>query len=521
MCVAPITIPNPNYGGDFYTYEDGRVISTNKRLIYTDDMIQVPCGKCVECRRSQYSSYLQRAQIESMTSYVYMITLTYDDQHIPSLSFTSDSAKVNIYYSNIKHVQDMFKRLRASRFLGERDFRYFAVTEYGSNYFRPHHHILLYVSRLNSDDDLTAKHLESYLYSKIKSQWCINVGSKRVPHYEPLFTFSSVLRNGKIYSNYDLHLVTNDSDDDCSAFSSAVKYLIGYMLKPNDFERYIVNVLEEQCDILPPDIYRKLSSIIKTRVYMSKHFGFGFDMATGYKVVPSTRYMRSNAFNTMFWQLFKQLPDNVSEFFDLYDEDGYRAFQDRLLSGNNRYIDFRDMFKSLSYYELLHLVAIYKYERKIFSVMIHRYSMDIETFSISLFPIRDRSYSYLDSVAYKTVRRMVDISHQHNIPFIGFIVTEQSKNRFIPLCKYYKRYVCVQQDYINWLDRIGVDSLADIEYDLSHTSKVASVVSYNTSISVDLLSRKVDNPYKKIPKNFDIIKNPVIFAPDYTTLMNL
>lgn len=521
MCIAPVTILNPNYGGDFYTYEEGHVKSSSKRLLYTDYNIKVPCGKCIECKRTQYSSYLQRVQIESMTSYVYMITLTYDDNHIPSISFTSDDGMVNIYYSDIHHVQTMFKRLRKYPIFLNRDFRYIAVTEYGSDRFRPHHHLLLFVSMLKDDDQMTPRTLENELFNLVKFEWRVNVGSKRCPLYEPLFTYRSRMVNGKIYSNYDLHLVTADEfkdTDDVGAVSSALKYIISYMLKPNEFEQFLIDQLCIVQDRVSPDIFRRLRSILYTRVHMSKHLGFGF--SNGHKVMPSLRYMRSNVFNTHFWQVYQKLPLTEDDFLCTFNQKDYNDFQDRLLHRVG-VIDFQHLFSTISPYELTMLCALYKYQRSFFATLIHRYKLDLEVFSMSIFPLTGYDSSYKDSIAYKTLRKYVDVSHASNLPFIGFRCRDTKKDTYLPMCNYFKKYVCVEQDYINWLDRVGADTLSELDFEDSHVSKVQSLASYNIGISQEHLSNKLSHPFKNLPKNFEVIKNSSIFAPSFHFLMSL
>lgn len=154
MCVNPIQIKNPYHQQKPYVFTEGVLSSCSSRFVSAKPFIYVPCGKCADCRASYYESIRQRALVESMSSYVYFITLTYDNKHLPYLSFTSDHGVVKVYYSDISHVQNLFKRLRNVSYLQDRNFRYLAVTEYGTAKFRPHHHILLFVAK-KSDDNLT------------------------------------------------------------------------------------------------------------------------------------------------------------------------------------------------------------------------------------------------------------------------------------------------------------------------------------------------------------------------------
>lgn len=95
-----------------------------------------PCGHCSLCRAYKSSEYAFRAACES---YVYpndilFVTLTYKDEFLPS-----DGVRLD-------HLQNFFKRLRF--WLSKRglptNFRYLAVSEYGSLRGRPHYHIIIW-----------------------------------------------------------------------------------------------------------------------------------------------------------------------------------------------------------------------------------------------------------------------------------------------------------------------------------------------------------------------------------------
>lgn len=103
----------------------------------------VPCGKCPECAKARVNSWLFRIQKElEDSSNPLFITLTYDETHVPKTPnglLTLDKTD----------VQKFFKRLR-KRYAKQSDkqIRYYAVGEYGSNTKRPHYHAILF----NLDD---------------------------------------------------------------------------------------------------------------------------------------------------------------------------------------------------------------------------------------------------------------------------------------------------------------------------------------------------------------------------------
>lgn len=92
--------------------------------------IKLPCGQCILCRLEHARQWAVRitheAQLWDQSSF---ITLTYDDEHLPSHG--------SLDYS---HLQKFWKRLRKA--LGP--LRYYAVGEYGDDTQRPHYHACLF-----------------------------------------------------------------------------------------------------------------------------------------------------------------------------------------------------------------------------------------------------------------------------------------------------------------------------------------------------------------------------------------
>ena len=99
--------------------------------------IQVPCGKCLECRLQQTRQWSDRCVLESKNSpYNYFVTLTYDDEHLPPNASLDP-----------KHLTQFVNLLRKhfKRKLGfDGKIRFLACGEYGSASLRPHIHILLF-----------------------------------------------------------------------------------------------------------------------------------------------------------------------------------------------------------------------------------------------------------------------------------------------------------------------------------------------------------------------------------------
>lgn len=99
--------------------------------------IEVPCGKCLECRIQRTRQWADRCVLEAKKyKDNYFVTLTYDDDHLPE----RNSLKP-------KDLQDFMKRLR-KKFKGVK-IRFFACGEYGDISWRPHYHLLLFNCPLN------------------------------------------------------------------------------------------------------------------------------------------------------------------------------------------------------------------------------------------------------------------------------------------------------------------------------------------------------------------------------------
>lgn len=94
-------------------------------------IIQLGCGKCIECCNQYSMNWALRCMLESKTSkYTYFLTLTYKN------------APFNI---ERRDYQLFLKRLRKS--YPDNCFRYFGCGEYGSKGARAHYHMILFTDK--------------------------------------------------------------------------------------------------------------------------------------------------------------------------------------------------------------------------------------------------------------------------------------------------------------------------------------------------------------------------------------
>lgn len=120
MCLTPITL---------------------KRETMNDDSVSVPCGRCPVCLKRRADGWAFRLmQEDTRSNNSVFLTLTYNTDHVP----LSARGFMNL---NKRDVQLFLKRLRK---LAGRSYnvvtpiRYYVCGEYGSRFFRPHYHAIIF-----------------------------------------------------------------------------------------------------------------------------------------------------------------------------------------------------------------------------------------------------------------------------------------------------------------------------------------------------------------------------------------
>lgn len=115
----------------------------------------VPCGRCYACLSRRRDDWIVRLENELRVSEnAWFITLTYDDRY---LTYGNDE-KATLMKSDL---QKFIKRLRRKN--PDKNIRYYAVGEYGSQNQRPHYHLILF--NLHSD--------EMKVHSLVEEKWSI------------------------------------------------------------------------------------------------------------------------------------------------------------------------------------------------------------------------------------------------------------------------------------------------------------------------------------------------------------
>lgn len=113
--------------------------TAKQRMLDSYFMQEVPCGRCLECRKLRTNSWYVRLKNEMSESIsAIFLTLTYDDPYLPY----TNGGHMSLYYPDL---QKFIKRLRKRNDKKtDKKLTYFAVGEYGSQTFRPHYHLIIF-----------------------------------------------------------------------------------------------------------------------------------------------------------------------------------------------------------------------------------------------------------------------------------------------------------------------------------------------------------------------------------------
>lgn len=121
--------------------------------------LSLPCGRCIGCRLQRSKQWAVRLMHEkSLHERSCFLTLTYDDDHLPS-----DHSLV------LDHMQRFNKRL--TKAVGP--IRFFQCGEYGPKTFRPHYHTIIFGHDFSSDRLQTnlSERQELYVSPSLQKLW--------------------------------------------------------------------------------------------------------------------------------------------------------------------------------------------------------------------------------------------------------------------------------------------------------------------------------------------------------------
>lgn len=124
-----------------------KIISKDRLSQYdkTHLCYQLPCGKCVGCRKDQANEWSNRLLLESLYhKYNYFVTLTYCDEYLPYTErIKLNTGEITDGNTLVKeHISSFVKRLRQKLDL---PLRFYAAGEYGDVSERSHYHLILFM----------------------------------------------------------------------------------------------------------------------------------------------------------------------------------------------------------------------------------------------------------------------------------------------------------------------------------------------------------------------------------------
>lgn len=131
-CFKPLT---GYYSRDFNHNGNRYIVFNRSQALDPRNSLSIPCGQCIGCRLEKSRQWAVRCVFESqMYDENCFLTLTYDDEHLPSDgSLQPDD------------LQKFLKRLRKVVDLKEdKKIRFFACGEYGEKFQRPHFHVIVF-----------------------------------------------------------------------------------------------------------------------------------------------------------------------------------------------------------------------------------------------------------------------------------------------------------------------------------------------------------------------------------------
>lgn len=122
-----------------------------------NQLMYVPCGKCVECRKKRARDWQFRLFAETKYSQsVYFVTLTYDEENLPTLPNGQPC------YDN-SHICNFHKSLRHK----VNPFRFIMVGEYGKETQRPHYHAIYFFAKLQDSAQFDSEVRQTWKYGDI------------------------------------------------------------------------------------------------------------------------------------------------------------------------------------------------------------------------------------------------------------------------------------------------------------------------------------------------------------------
>lgn len=226
---------------------------------------------------------VQRAALLMLDNYAFMLTLTYNNDMLRSVV---DSNGFRHCYADYTDFSLMVKRIRKN-FPEFPPFRYLVVSEYGHKKHRPHFHAVIFVKksyfRNQRDAEIWAQKNEFFFLhqwqrnvnTKYSARLKKYVGNTRNPIYKNLCTYKEKYIHGRLFRNYDFHLIQSRFvDGERSDVTSAVYYVTKYVMK---FDDWITRKQRALRLNLSDEEYKSIWKLIRPRCVFSHDVDFQTD----------------------------------------------------------------------------------------------------------------------------------------------------------------------------------------------------------------------------------------------------
>lgn len=228
-------------------YRPLRILNPSKEFSYRNKFfLEVPCGKCAQCRARKVSdfgvrAYFEGIQTSKLKGAVYFCTFTYSDANAP---YAVDEETGEMFLAFCKRdIQLYFKQLRKK--LGFECVRYLLSCEYGDATNRPHYHAIIYINKpLDAHERYTTMLEIKFLWQGVRKWRISKKDVKDLKHGTCSIEEIGYKENWKAFFYVAKYIAKQDyykfeeMPEDCKPFHLSSKgfgkYMIEYYgLKPN------------------------------------------------------------------------------------------------------------------------------------------------------------------------------------------------------------------------------------------------------------------------------------------------
>lgn len=240
--------------------------------IHQDGNLKLPCGKCSECISLRAVEWATRARHEiSLHEENCFLTLTYNDEHLPSHLLVKDP------------FQKFLKRLRKKL---KRPIRYMVSHEYGSKFYRPHHHAIIF--GYNPQNQKLFKTTPSgeklFTSTEIESLWGFGYHSIGTANEKTAYYIASYALKGKKHNitlpNGEI-ITVSDQFNASSRPAIGLDYLIANQKQIVHSGTPVPRYYSKKLELLNPDLYNQhkdtQASNLKDRSHREIHAKYMLD----------------------------------------------------------------------------------------------------------------------------------------------------------------------------------------------------------------------------------------------------